>query len=46
MLLNQTLVKIGKQPSLAKELDRLTKQKEEIEQRVIEKREFKEKMKA
>ena len=46
MILNSTLAKIERQPSLAKELDRLMKQKQEIEHRVVEKRELKEKMKA
>lgn len=44
-LFNSTLAKIERQPSLAKELSKLLKQKEEMEQRVVVRREAKEKMK-
>jgi hypothetical protein len=46
MLFNNTLAKIERQPSMAKELTRLIKQKDEIEGRVNERKELKEKMRA
>lgn len=44
-LFNTTLAKIERQPSLAKELSRLLRQKEDMEQRVADRHEKKEKMK-